>query len=238
MASGKPDFRWAAKIRASAAFFLAGAVAATGLYFGDLAYVAAQVPANGPLYSSPEFCISTQSGFPCLNATRGGTGPGTVIQARERTSFADPDNRFEAFEVASGLVTEDAPFNKPAFDSRLLGYGVVEFEAFTGSHLTGQCISTKYAREQQAANGGYYYGPITLQPCDYQNDDNDTWAVWFSGGSKGNPITMVSLSNATGSLQQLACVLDSTITNCQDGAQVVTVTAGAPNWAHFEEDGT
>ncbi len=41
MASGRPDFRWTAKIRASAAFCLVGAVAGTVLYFGNLAYVRA-----------------------------------------------------------------------------------------------------------------------------------------------------------------------------------------------------
>ena len=39
MASGRPDFRWAAKAQVSAAFLLAGAVAGTALYFGNLAYV-------------------------------------------------------------------------------------------------------------------------------------------------------------------------------------------------------
>ena len=39
MAPGRPHLRWAAKLRASAAFCLAGALAGTGLYFGNLAYV-------------------------------------------------------------------------------------------------------------------------------------------------------------------------------------------------------
>ena len=38
MASGRPDLRWAAKVRASAAFCVAGAAAGAGLYFGNLAY--------------------------------------------------------------------------------------------------------------------------------------------------------------------------------------------------------
>ena len=41
MASDGPDLRWAAKTRVSAAFLLAGAVAGTALYFGNLAYVRA-----------------------------------------------------------------------------------------------------------------------------------------------------------------------------------------------------
>jgi hypothetical protein len=41
MAPGRPDLRWAAKVRASAAFCLVGAAAGTGLYFGNLAYVRA-----------------------------------------------------------------------------------------------------------------------------------------------------------------------------------------------------
>ena len=41
MPPGRPGFRWAAKLRVSAAFCLAGAVAGTGLYFGNLAYVPA-----------------------------------------------------------------------------------------------------------------------------------------------------------------------------------------------------
>ena len=45
MAPVSPDFRWAAKIRRSAAFCLIGAVAGTGLYFGNLAYVSAHGPA-------------------------------------------------------------------------------------------------------------------------------------------------------------------------------------------------
>ncbi len=44
MAPGRPDLRWAAKVRASAAFGLVGAVAGTGLYFGNLAYVRAGTP--------------------------------------------------------------------------------------------------------------------------------------------------------------------------------------------------
>lgn len=44
MAPGRPDLRWAAKVRASAAFCLVGAVAGTGLYFGNLAYVRAGTP--------------------------------------------------------------------------------------------------------------------------------------------------------------------------------------------------
>ncbi len=53
MAPGRPDLRWAAKVGASAAFCLAGAVAGAVLYFGNLAYVQArdevpppQVPAS------------------------------------------------------------------------------------------------------------------------------------------------------------------------------------------------
>jgi cell wall-associated NlpC family hydrolase len=41
MASGRPDLRWAAKARVSAAFLLAGAVAGTALYIGNLAHVRA-----------------------------------------------------------------------------------------------------------------------------------------------------------------------------------------------------
>jgi large repetitive protein len=44
MASGKPDLRWAVKVGASAAFCLVGAVAATGLYFGNLAYIGPPPP--------------------------------------------------------------------------------------------------------------------------------------------------------------------------------------------------
>jgi molecular chaperone DnaK len=39
MASGKPDFRWAAKIWTSIAFCLIGAVAGTSLYVGNLVFV-------------------------------------------------------------------------------------------------------------------------------------------------------------------------------------------------------
>jgi hypothetical protein len=39
MAPDRPHLRWAAKVGASAAFCLAGAVAGAGLYFGNLAYV-------------------------------------------------------------------------------------------------------------------------------------------------------------------------------------------------------
>ena len=194
--------------------------------------------AEPTLYSSPEFCITTQSGSPpCLNATLGGTVPGTVIQTWGRTTVADPDSRFEAFPIGAGLVTKVAPFKEDfALNSSFAGYEVVEFEAFTGSHLNGQCISTKGAYKQQAADGKhYYYGPITLQSCDSQNDDNDTWAVWDSGGSVAYPITMVSLSDTTGSPQQLACVPDGSIIRCGKGTPVVTVTAGAPSWAHFQE---
>ena len=42
MAPGRPDLRWASKVRASAAFCLVGIMAGTGLYFGNLAYVRAQ----------------------------------------------------------------------------------------------------------------------------------------------------------------------------------------------------
>jgi hypothetical protein len=41
MASGRPTLWWAAKVRVATAFCLAGAVAGTGLYFGNLAYVTA-----------------------------------------------------------------------------------------------------------------------------------------------------------------------------------------------------
>lgn len=41
MAPGRPDFRWAAKTLAAIAFCLVGALAGTGLYFGNLAYVKA-----------------------------------------------------------------------------------------------------------------------------------------------------------------------------------------------------
>src|ERR1700751_1324425 len=39
MAPGRPDLRWSAKVRASAAFCLVGIIAGTGLYFSNLAYV-------------------------------------------------------------------------------------------------------------------------------------------------------------------------------------------------------
>jgi len=82
MASGRPDLRWAAKVRASAAFFLAGAVSGTALYFGNLAYVragdeaaraAAPAPAAPPVApytvcgtsaaatSAPALCMLNQS---------------------------------------------------------------------------------------------------------------------------------------------------------------------------------
>jgi hypothetical protein len=41
MPPGRPGLRWVAKIRASAAFCLAGAAAGTGLYFANLAYIRA-----------------------------------------------------------------------------------------------------------------------------------------------------------------------------------------------------
>jgi hypothetical protein len=58
MASSKPDFRWAAKIRTSTAFCLVGAVAGAGLYFGNLAYVRASDEAASPLarLSLTEYC--------------------------------------------------------------------------------------------------------------------------------------------------------------------------------------
>jgi hypothetical protein len=49
MASSKPDFRWAAKIRTSIAFCLVGTMAGAGLYFGNLAYVRAGNEAASPL---------------------------------------------------------------------------------------------------------------------------------------------------------------------------------------------
>ena len=48
MASGRPDLRWAAKVGASAGFCLVGAVAGTGLYFGNLAYVSGSSSATLP----------------------------------------------------------------------------------------------------------------------------------------------------------------------------------------------
>jgi hypothetical protein len=63
MASSKPDFRWAAKIRTSTAFCLVGAVAGAALYFGNLAYVTASDEAASPLarLSLTEYCSTLRS---------------------------------------------------------------------------------------------------------------------------------------------------------------------------------
>src|SRR5271167_677964 len=70
MASGRPDLRWAARVGASAAFCLVGAVAGTGLYFGNLAYI-------GPIPQSISFpapAPGTAGGSATLSATGGGSG--------------------------------------------------------------------------------------------------------------------------------------------------------------------
>jgi hypothetical protein len=61
MASGRPDLQWAAKVRASAAICLVGAVAGTGLYFVNLAYVR-------PAFSAP-FHVT---GAPTLSSAQNG----------------------------------------------------------------------------------------------------------------------------------------------------------------------
>jgi hypothetical protein len=53
VAPGKPSLRRSAKVVASAAFCLAGAVAGTGLYFGNLAYVSASDAAARAASASP-----------------------------------------------------------------------------------------------------------------------------------------------------------------------------------------
>jgi hypothetical protein len=70
MASGRPDLRWPAKVGASAAFCLVGAVAGTGLYFGNLAYI-------GPRPQSISFpapASGTVDIVEALSATGGGSG--------------------------------------------------------------------------------------------------------------------------------------------------------------------
>jgi hypothetical protein len=65
MASGRPDLRWAAKIRAATAFCLAGAATGIGLYFADLAYVTASDESARPATAAPAAAHSDR----CLRIT-------------------------------------------------------------------------------------------------------------------------------------------------------------------------
>jgi hypothetical protein len=64
MADSEPRLRWAAKIRAATAFCLAGAVAGTGLYFGNLSYVKASDDAGRAASTSPILVTVGRSDVP------------------------------------------------------------------------------------------------------------------------------------------------------------------------------
>ena len=106
MASGRPDFRWAAKMRASAAFFLAGAVAGTGLYFSNLAYVrAADARAAAAAQQAAAERQTSNEPRPVGSPLPADTAPGGSVNA---VAFS-PDDKLLATADSNGTVQLGAP---------------------------------------------------------------------------------------------------------------------------------
>lgn len=186
---------------------------------------------NPQVYSQPQFCYKSDAGFFCLNAAHGNPSSGTDVQTWAH-SAGYANNMFLALQI--GTVTGTWPFRDQALDREQRAfYQVLELEADPGGHPSGQCLSTADASKQDGADGSYYF-PVTFRPCDQTMDRYSTWLTWNSYGPVGNPITMVELTNKTGSPQQFAC-LDprNVLYHCVAGSQIATVSAGQ-NWAHFK----
>lgn len=191
-------------------------------------------PASQPgEYSHPQFCIHQVRGFPCLSVIDGNTATGAGIQVSWHTVSGNPGSTFMAMGTRPEKVASDSPFGDPAIDQAYAGWHVVEFEATPDGRLSGQCISTLDSAARHDARGNPYY-LVRLVRCDPSNDDNSTWAVWNHNGSPGHPIIMVALTNATGSLQRLSCVMNGLTGHCAASALVAAASAGPTiRWAHF-----
>lgn len=199
------------------------------------ALTATQSASSPREYSSPQFCVHSIQGFPCLSIIGGSTATGAGIQVARHAVPGNPGSTFMATAVAAGQVGSDSPFGTPSFDQAYAGWHVVEFEAAPGGRPSGQCISTRGSVGRDDADGQLYY-PVRLVPCDPSSDDNATWAVWNHNGSLGHPVIMVALTNTTGSPQRLSCVMSGMTGRCAAGALVAATGAGPTiSWAHFAE---
>lgn len=194
--------------------------------------LAAPNPQGPRVYSQPQFCNKSDIGFFCLDTMQGDPVSGVSAQVWEY-SAGNASNMFVALQI--GTVTDTWPFTNHTLDQKQRAfYQVLELEADPGGRRSGLCLSTADATRQRSPAGNYYYFPVTLRPCDQSSDKNSTWLTWNSYGSPGNPVTMVGLTNKTGTPQQFACLSpENVLYECIGGAQIAAVSPGQ-NWAHFK----
>jgi N-acetylneuraminic acid mutarotase len=104
MAPGRPDLRWASKVRASAAFCLVGIMAGTGLYFSNLAYVEAR----------NEAAAERQAARPAAATPGWKQGSASLYATQEMGAAVDQSGRIW---VAGGLAdAQDATAKTEFYD--------------------------------------------------------------------------------------------------------------------------
>jgi hypothetical protein len=119
MAPGRLGLWRPAKALASAAFFLAGAVAGTGLYFGNLAYVTPNSVACGPVTyhwsdgsrSAPRTITSFSCDYPPLSITTGSLPRGSIhssYSAKVSVTGGHSNYQWSASGLPSGLSIDPA----------------------------------------------------------------------------------------------------------------------------------
>jgi len=120
MVPGRTDLRLAAKVRASAAFFIVGAMAGTGLYFVNLAYVGPKPPPT-----QPHSVVPPVSGVPPAPQTVCGQiepRPGPFLcmvgfsQGVANAAFAVRGSGFDPGTTVMVILTGLDPENIPILD--------------------------------------------------------------------------------------------------------------------------
>lgn len=74
----RADFRWAAKVRLSVAWCVAGAVAGAGFFLGNVVYIKATRPSPTPIVGSPSVILEAPKNGTQVSESRGFTMTGSV----------------------------------------------------------------------------------------------------------------------------------------------------------------
>jgi hypothetical protein len=170
MASGRPDLRWPAKVGASAALCLVGALAGTGLYFGNLAYIGPPPPAVTGI--SPNG--GSTAGGTTVSIAGTGLAGATVVTFGAEAGRITADSNTQVTAISPpGTGTVTVTVTTPAGTSQATA---ADRYAYTARPKHTQSIS--FAIPASATPGG----SVALAP---------------KGGGSGNPVVL-SVDPASG----------------------------------------
>jgi hypothetical protein len=204
MASGRQDFRWPAKIGASAAFCLVGALAGTGLYFGNLAYIGPKPQSisftNPPVYGPV-------GGSATLSATGGGSGNPVIFSV-------DPASGTGVCTLSGSTVTLHKP-GSCVIDANQAGNAT--YAAAPQAQLTITAGGKPQSISLTAPSYGTVGGAATLLAV---------------GGGSGNPVVLSVDASSAGVCTLSGSASGSTVTYAAAGSCVIDASqAGNATYA-------